>query len=170
MDPTTRNSLWLTRRIPSSLDCTVELLHFHTRTSFQTPLSGEEAVRGQQTRRPGRPTHLEAQAVLLLPEAEVRDLLVPEFVGLHHAHQRHLGGDHVLSKNGSDPASERRTGRQHKHTRAGGGQSKRRWYLQHEHHGLHGVPLGLPSVHDDGEAAGLALLTAWRVSGRGWEG
>lgn len=37
------------------------------------------------------------------------------------------------------------------------------WYLQHEHHGLDGVPLGLPSVNDDGEAAGLALLAVWRV-------
>lgn len=43
-------------------------------------------------------------------------------------------------------------------------------YLQHEHHGLHSVPLGLPSIHNDGEAPGLALLTA-RQSGwlrMGW--
>lgn len=48
----------------------------------------------------------------------------------------------------------------------GGGSTVRRWYLQHEHHGLHGVPLGLPSVHDDGEAASLALLTAWGEWGK----
>lgn len=96
----------------------------------------------------------------------MRDLLIPEFVGLHHAHQRHLGGDHVL-RNGSDTASEHRTGRQHAGTQAGGGGgTARRWYLQHEHHGLHGVPLGLPSVHDDGEAASLALLTAWGEWGK----
>lgn len=37
-------------------------------------------------------------------------------------------------------------------------------YLQHEHHGLHSVPLRLPSIHNDGETPGLALLTA-RQSG-----
>lgn len=32
-------------------------------------------------------------------------------------------------------------------------------YLQHEHHSLHDVPLRLTSVHDDGEAPSLTLLT-----------
>ena len=40
--------------------------------------------------------HLEAQAILLLPEAEVCDLFVPEFIWFHHTNQRHLGWNNVL--------------------------------------------------------------------------
>lgn len=43
-------------------------------------------------------THLKAQTVFLLPEAEVCHLLIPEFIWLHHADQRHFRWDHILKQ------------------------------------------------------------------------
>lgn len=34
------------------------------------------------------------------------------------------------------------------------------FYLQHEHHSLHSVPLRLPSIHDNSETPSLTLLTS----------